>query len=348
MGNIMSEISLFILIIICIVVGNIALYLVLRKKEKGFPPEILNQIIQLNEKIGQQSQINSQQAQAIQDIKSKLLLSSQLQDHLKNGIEKTRDILEDLKKNAQVREEKEKEFLERVKRIDEIIAGTSAKGISGEEILRETFKKLPPEMIERNFTIRGKIVEFALILPNNKRLPIDSKWPAGKLILDLEKTKDQEARKRLIYEIEKETIKRIKEVKQYIDSDITWSQAIAAVPDSVYSICQEAHVKARENDVLLLPYSMVLPLVLYMYRLHLQYAISIDIENLQHHLMGLSRSLEEMENILENKIARAGTMITNAYADYKQMISRARTSISEIQFQQPKEDKKLNQPNNKK
>ena len=111
MGNIMSEISLFILII-CIVIGNIALYLFLKKKEQGFPPEILNQIVQLNEKIGQQSQINSQQAQAIQDIKSKVLLSSQLQDHLKNGIEKTRDILEDLKKNAQAREEKEKELID--------------------------------------------------------------------------------------------------------------------------------------------------------------------------------------------------------------------------------------------
>lgn len=347
MGNMISEISLFILIIIFIVVGNIVLYLFLRKKEQAFPPEILNQIVQLNEKIGQQSQINNQQAQAIQDIKSKLLLSSQLQDLLKNGIDKTRDILEDLKKSAQIREEKEKEFLERVKRIDQIIAGTSAKGISGEEILRETFKKLPPEMIERNFMIRGKIVEFALILPNNKRLPIDSKWPAGKLILDLEATTDQEARKKIIAEIEKETIRRIKEVRQYIDADITWSQAIAAVPDSVYSVCQEAHIKARENDVILLPYSMVLPLVLYMYRLHLQYAISLDVENLQHHLIGISRSLEEMENILENKIARAGTMITNAYADYKQMISRARTSISEIQFQQPKENKKLNQINNK-
>ncbi len=344
----MNETAFIIILVFLIIVSNAILYYFLKKKERDIPSGLFDQFVQLNEKIGQQSQINSQQAQAIQDIKSKILLSGQIQNHLKEGIEKTRDLLEGLKENAKLREEKEKEFLERVKRIDEIIAGTSAKGISGEEILRETFKKLPPEMIENNFTVGGKIVEFALVLPNNKRLPIDSKWPAGKLVLDLEKESQPEARKKLIGEIEKETIKRVKEVRQYIDPSVTWSQAIAAVPDSVYAVCQDAHLKARENDVILLPYSMVLPLVLYMYRLHLQYAISLDIENLQHHLIGIGRNLEEMDNILENKIARAGTMITNAYADYKQMISRVRTSLGEIQLQKPKEEKKLNQPNNQK
>ncbi|KPJ71341.1 hypothetical protein AMJ50_02510 [Parcubacteria bacterium DG_74_3] len=301
-------------------------------------------ISQISEKLGQQGQMNSQQAQDIQEIKEKLLLGTQLQDHLKNGVEKTKSLLEDLKRADQVRQEKETEFLERIKRVDEIIAGTSAKGISGEEILRETFKKLPPEMIETNFTVGGKTVEFSLVLPNNKRIPIDSKWPAGNLLLELEKETSPKKRKEIASEIEKETIKRIKEVKQYIDPRVTWSQAVAAVPDSVYSICREAHLRARENDVILMPYSMVLPLLLYMYRLHLQYAISIDMENLQNHLIGISRNLDEMENILENKIYRGTTMVSNAYSDYKQMISKIRSSLSELQIKQPKETKKLNKP----
>lgn len=298
-------------------------------------------ILKITERLGQQAQINLQQAQDLQEIKEKLLLGTQLQDNLKNGIEKTRDLLEDLKRADKIREQKEIEFLERIKRVDEIIAGTSAKGISGEEILRETFKKLPPEMIESNFSVGGKTVEFALILPNEKRLPIDSKWPAGNLLLDLEKESSAKKRKEIIEEIEKETVKRIKEVKQYIDPSITWSQAIAAVPDSVYSVCREAHLKAREADVILMPYSMVLPLILYMYRLHLQYAISIDMENLKNHLISISRNLDEMENILENKIARGATMVSNAYLDYKQMISRIRSSINELQIKPPQEIKKL-------
>lgn len=294
-----------------------------------------------SEKLGQQAQVNLQQAQDIQEIKEKLLLGTQLQDHLKNGIERTKDLLEDLKRADLLRQQKEAEFLERIKRVDEIIAGTSTKGLSGEEILRETFKRLPPEMIETNFTVSGKTVEFALVLPNNKRLPIDSKWPAGELILELEKESSPKKRKEIIEEIEKETIKRVKEVTQYIDPVVTWSQAIAAVPDSVYSVCREAHLKAREQDVILMPYSMVLPLLLYMYRLHLQYAMSIDMENLQNHLISITRNLDEMEDVLENKIARGTTMVSNAYLEYKQMISKIRASLSELQLRKPKEPEKL-------
>jgi len=322
----MSE-FFFILIIFLIVAGGIGI--------------LINFLLKVIERLGQQSQINLQQAQDIQEIKEKLLLGTQLQDNLKDGIEKTRDLLEDLKRTDEIRQEKEREFLERIKRVDEIIAGTSAKGVSGEEILRETFKKLPPEMIESNFNVGGKQVEFALILPNDKRLPIDSKWPAGNLLSELEKEPSPKRRKEIIEEIEKETIKRIKEVKQYIDPALTWSQAIAAVPDSVYSVCREAHLRARAEDVILMPYSMVLPLILYMYRLHLQYAVSIDIENLQNHLISISRNLDEMEDILENKIARASTMVQNAYLDYKQMISRIRASLQELQIKKPEEKKKL-------
>ena len=295
----------------------------------------------LYQKINQQNQINLEQQRVIQEIKEKLLLGTQLQNHLKEGIEKTRDLIEELRKSEEVRKEREKEFLERIKRIDEIIAGTSAKGISGEEILRETFKKLPPEMIETNFQVRGKVVEFALILPNGKRLPIDSKWVAGKLILALEKETDQQKKKEIIEEVEKEVMRRIKEVKQYIDPDLTWSQAIAAVPDSVYAVCKNAHLKAKEENVILMPYSMVLPLLLYIYRFHLQYAISLDLENLQNHLLAIAKNLDEMENVLENKINRAATMVSNAYLEYKQLISRIKSSIEEIKLKGSKEVKKL-------
>jgi DNA recombination protein RmuC len=284
-------------------------------------------------------------SERLQEIREKIYLGSQLQDNLKNGLEKTReelksltrDLLEELRKRDEIRKERERDFIERIKRIDEIIAGTSAKGLSGEEILTETFKKLPPEMIETNFKVGGRVVEFALILPNGKRLPVDSKWPAGNLLLKLEKEKDQEKRKEIIEEIEEKVIERIKEVKQYIDPNLTWSQAIAALPDSVFSVCKKAHLKAREENIILIPYSMVLPLLLYMYRLHLQYAISIDIENLQNHLLAISKNLDEMENILENKIYRGATMISNAYSEYKQHLSQIRSSIIRLKGEEKKQ-----------
>jgi hypothetical protein len=172
-------------------------------------------------------------------------------------------------------------------------------------------------------------------------LPIDSKWLAGKLILDLEKETDPEKRKEIVEEIEKEAIRRIKEVKQYIDPDLTWSQAIAAVPDSVYSVCKNAHLRAKEENVILMPYSMVLPLLLYIYRFHLQYAISLDLENLQSHLIAIAKNLDEMEDVLENKIYRGATMVSNAYLEYKQLISKIKSSIEQLKLKEPKEVKKL-------
>jgi DNA recombination protein RmuC len=292
-------------------------------------------------KINQQNQINLEQQRIIQEIKEKLLLGTQIQDHLKEGIEKTKDLIEDLKRSEEMRKEREREFLERIKRVDEIIAGTTSKGISGEEILNETFKKLPPEMIERNFSVGGKRVEFALILPNQKRIPIDSKWPASSLILELEREKDQKRRKEIIEEIEKEVIKRIKEVSQYIDPVVTWSQAIAAVPDSVYSVCSRAHLKAREENVILMPYSMVLPLILYMYRLHLQYSISVDVENLQNHLISISKNLDQMEEILENKISKSAAMLQNANLEYRELIGKVRSSLKGLQIKRSEEREKL-------
>lgn len=338
------DILIFSLILLNLIILVALILISYKNRNEGYPKEIIQEITKLYEILGQQSQINQQQAQDIEEIKKRVLLTSELQGHLKNGVEKTRDLLEEIKRFNATKEQRDIEFLERIKRIDEIVAGTSAKGLSGEEILRETFKKLPPEMIETNLVIGGKTVEFALVLPNNKKIPIDSKWPAGKLLLDLEKEKSPQKRKEIIQEIEKETIKRIKEVKQYIDPDITWSQAIAAVPDSVYSVCSEAHLKARENNVILMPYSMVLPLVLYMYRLHLQYAVSLDFENLQTHLISISQNLQEMENVLENKIAKGVAMFSNAYSEYKQLIARIRGSINQIQLQKLT-NKALNQQN---
>jgi DNA recombination protein RmuC len=304
-------------------------------------------LVNLLQKIAVQSKINEQQAKDLQEIKERVLLANQLQDNLKDGLEKTkeeiksltRDLLEEVRKRDEIRKEKEREFLERIKRMDEILAGTSAKGLSGEEILAETFKKLPPEMIETNFKVGGKVVEFALILPNGKRIPIDSKWPATNLLLKLEKEQDQEKRREIIDEIEREVISRIKEVKQYIDPNLTWSQAIAALPDSVFGVCKKAHLKAREENIILIPYSMVLPLLLYMYRLHLQYSISVDWEKLQSHLLFLEKLLDQMENILENKVYRGATMVSNAYQEYKQILASFRSSLVELKGQ--KDLKKL-------
>lgn len=317
---------LFILIIFLIVAGGVITSIFFIKREirswrEGKDDNLI--LTQISEKMGQQIQ---------------------MQEFLKNGITKTQEELNRLKQAEELRKQRETENIERIKRLDAIIAGSYAKGVSGENILREIFKQFPKEMIATNFMVGGKVVEFGLVLPNKKIIPIDSKWTASKLVLELEKDRSPEEKEKIIEEIEKEVIKRIKEVKQYIDPSTTWSQAIVAVPDSVYAVCRKPHIEAQKTDIILMPYSMTLPLLLYMYRLHIQYAQSVDLENLQSHLNNISKNLNEMESILENQIARGGTMITNAYTTYKQIMSRIKSSLTEIQLKTPKEKKKLQKP----
>jgi len=287
-------------------------------------------LIRLNERIERQQEINISQAKEIQEIKEKILLSNQFQDHLKEGIGITRNILEEMRAMEREKKEREIEFSETLKRIDQIIGGTSARGFAGEEILREVFKKLPSEMISPNFRVRGKVVEFSLVLPNGKKIPIDSKWPAGTLVLSLEKEKDPQKRNEIISEIERETKKRIKEVKEYIDPDLTWDQAICALPDAVYFVLKESHLFAQRENVILVPYSMVLPVLLFIYRFYLKHGFSLEIENLKSHLFSILQDLDQLEKISENKVSRSLTTLQNAYLEFKNFFAKIKNSVIQI------------------
>jgi len=67
----------------------------------------------------------------------------------------------------------------------------------------------------------------------------------------------------------------------------------------------------------------------------------LDLENLQSHLLFVAKDLDEMENILENRIYRGLTMISNAYLEYKQLISKIKSSMEKIRLKESSEVKKL-------
>ena len=74
--------------------------------------------------------------------------------------------------------EVERQIADSIRRLETVIAGTQTKGAAGENVLEVIFSKLPAEWQVRNFKIGGKSVEFALRLPNELIMPIDSKWTA--------------------------------------------------------------------------------------------------------------------------------------------------------------------------
>lgn len=207
------------------------------------------------------------------------------------------------------------------RKIETALLGNKSRGEMGENVIYEALKQFPPDMIDINFKVNGRPVEYAIILSDGKRLPIDSKW----IWVDDEKEIS-------VLDVEKIIARKAKEVMQYIDPTTTIPLAIAAVPDSIFSMCKQAHIKAyRENRVLIMPYSMTIPYVLALYALHKNYSRSIDVEALHNYLSEMNTSLNRLETVLENNIARSIAMTNNAYTECKQIVSKMRGAVEYIE-----------------
>lgn len=212
--------------------------------------------------------------------------------------------------------------------IEAVLAGSQSRGAAGETVLAEAFAQFPAEMGDIQFKVNGKQVEFALVLPNGKRLPIDSKWPAVKELELYERSTDAAEREDLLARIEKAVLKKVEEVTKYIDPATTTNVAVAAVPDAAYFACRTAHIEAYRQRVLLMPYSLTLPFLLHLYSLHLQFARSVDLENLNAYLSQIESTLDQFDQKLENSVERGATMVLNAYQELRQRIGQMRGALA--------------------
>ena len=219
-----------------------------------------------------------------------------------------------------------------LKRLESVIAGSATRGAAGENILEEALKHLPPEMLQRNVWVGGKVVELALQLPGGKLLPIDSKWVSSGALEQLaDPGLDAQRRAQLTTQVEREVERRVREVSQYIDPGITSPFALAVIPDAAYDVCRGAIVTAHRRHVMVVGYAMALPYLLTLYQLHLQFARTVDMEKLQSALIDVERQLDSLEAILDNKLQRALTMLQNTYTEGKQVASKIRSTAQSVQ-----------------
>jgi len=79
-----------------------------------------------------------------------------------------------------------------------------------------------------------------------------------------------------------------------------------------------------------MPYSMTVPYVLALFRLHLQYARSIDLENLEGYLQQIDDNVAALDRALANSISRGSTMIQNAFTDCKRNLGQMRGAIAAL------------------
>lgn len=316
-------------VVLVVIIGFIALKLASSRQAP----------IRLSEDLGAIKSVMENLQRIVPEIKGGVDLGTEAQRALQHNLAQTAQAVERIKSAYEERKVLEDATRFSIKRLESIIAGTTAKGKAGENILREALRQFPPEMIATGFRVKGQIVEFGLVLPNKKVLPIDSKWPAADLLEQLEKEEDEEIRAAIIEKIEKEIENRTKEITQYIDPAVTTPQAVAAIPDAAFSVCKKAHVEAYRRNVILISYSMAIPYLLTFLNLNLQYSRTVDIENLSHYLINIKRNLDEMDSVLENYIEGASSRITNAALKYRELIGSIRGSLIALETSKPSETK---------
>jgi hypothetical protein len=79
-----------------------------------------------------------------------------------------------------------------------------------------------------------------------------------------------------------------------------------------------------------MPYSMTVPYLLAIYRLHLQYARTIDVEHLEAYLQQVERGLDELDRVLENQITRGATMVANGYLQSRTALGHMRSALGAL------------------
>ena len=276
-------------------------------------------------------------ARDVADVKARLETDGRSQDtqaaEVRERLSQTQAVIEGLRSAISARQPIEEEARASLRKLESIIAGSSSRGAAGERILEEALRHLPPEMLQRNVWVGGKVVELALRLPGGKLLPMDSKWVSSVALEQLADTGlDAQRRAQLTATIEREVERRVREVAQYIDPATTTPFALAVIPDAAYDVCRGAIVNAHRRHVMVVGYAMALPYLLTLYQLHMQFARTVDMEKLQSALIDIERQVDVLEGILENKLQRSLTVLQNAYTEGRQAAAKIRSSARAAQI----------------
>jgi DNA recombination protein RmuC len=280
------------------------------------------------------------QSRDVAELKARLQTGGQSQEsqsaEIRDRLAQTHSAMEGLRSAISARQPIEEDARASLKRLESVIAGSSSRGAAGEHILEEALRHLPPEMLQRNVWVGGKVVELALRLPGGKLLPMDSKWVSTVALEQLaEPGLDANRRAQLMAQVEREVERRVREVSQYIDPATTTPFALAVIPDAAYDVCRGAIVNAHRRHVMVVGYAMALPYLLTLYQLHLQFSRSVDMEKLQTALIDIERQVDVLEGILENKVQRSLTVLQNAYTEGRQATAKIRASTQGAQISSP-------------
>ena len=217
-----------------------------------------------------------------------------------------------------------------LKRLEAVVAGSSTRGVAGENILVRALSQLPPDLLETNVAFGNKIVEYALRLPGGRCLPIDSKWTSVAVLERLEATDQPIERRKLIDQVVRDVRGRIKEMTKYLDPERTLSLGLLAVPDAVYAASPEAHSEGYREGILVVPYSLALPYVLALYRLTVRFGCAVDTDQLAERLRGLGECVRKLDDEVEGRLSRGLVQLENAREALRDHLGEARRATHRL------------------
>jgi hypothetical protein len=252
-------------------------------------------------------------------------------EQVRHEITAFRGAIDQMTAREEERRAREEQGWATLHRVAAVLAGGQRVGRAGENVLRESLTHLPPSMVVTDFRVNGRVVEFGLVLPDGKRLPIDSKWSADRELQALAEVTDPAEEERLVRAVERAVAERAREVCAYRDPAVTAPVGVAAVPDAAYAVLRRAHADAYRQGVIVIPYSMALPVVLFLYSLISRFGGAGDVGSC---LADLAAVLDAMEGTLENKVAKASTMLANAAEDLRGHVGKARGSLARARREQ--------------
>lgn len=246
---------------------------------------------------------------------------------LQSRVDQTATAVSELAGKFEERRRLEEQATEAVGRIERLIAGSWSKGRAGENLLAAALGEFPPDLVMRDFTVGGRVCEFALVLAGGKVLPIDAKWPATALVERLEAETDPAARDEVRRQVERAVVGHLREVAGYIEPSLTAPMAVMVIPDPVFACCRRAHRTAKDLRVLLVSSSLAVPVLMAVWNLHGTYARDLDQAQLLGRVQEVGFCLQEMGERIEGQLSRGLKMAANAAAELRSLVVGARTSL---------------------
>jgi len=269
---------------------------------------------------------------AITELKSLTTGLTEATGAMRVELSRAKNDLTELHTHVKTGQETERQVAESVRRLETIIAGTQTKGSAGENVLEVVFSKLPVEWQVRDFKVAGKSVEFALRLPNNLIMPIDSKWAATNLLEQFINSENIQEQQRLKKAIEDAVLLKAREVRKYLDPSITVNFGVAVVPDAVYDLCTGIQAETFQMNVVLVSYSMFVPYLLLVFQTTLKNSQSIDLQKLDAYLQTAQESIKILQEELDGRFSRSITMMNNSRDDMRAVLGKLGGSLTGLQM----------------